>query len=67
MQLPTTDALIQVLARLAPEPQPRYRPGAGTPSLAQSGAPVGEPVGPVLRSAETGRHLLRGSLIDITV
>ncbi|MFO1190361.1 MAG: hypothetical protein U1E97_12455 [Alphaproteobacteria bacterium] len=71
MQLPPTNALIQALSRLAPEPQPRYRPGAGAPlpapGGAAGGAPVGEPVGPVLRTAESGRHLPRGSLVDITV
>jgi len=68
MQLPPTNALIQALSRLAPEPQPRYRPGAGAPLPAPGGAPVGEPVGPVLRTSESGqRHLPRGSLVDITV
>lgn len=67
MQLPPTNALIQALSRLAPDAQPRYRPGAGAPAPAQSGVPTGQPVGPVLRAADTGRHLPRGSLVDITV
>jgi hypothetical protein len=69
MHLPPTQALIQALSRLSPEPQPRYRPGAPAPQPAPgaSGVPVGQPVGPVLRSAELGRNLPRGSVIDITV
>jgi len=67
MQLPPTNALIQALSRLAPDAQPRVKPSPATPSVQARGVPAGEPAGPVARSAEMGRHLPRGSLVDITV